>query len=110
MIKRGEVYWVDHRGAVGAEIRKTRPSVVVSSDDHNESMSTVTVVPFSSAGRARLFEVAVPAGAFGDGRPCRLKTHQVRVVDKSRVGRKMGSLPPVLMAALEESLRAHLGL
>lgn len=108
---RGEVYWVDHKGAIGAEIRKTRPSVVVSSDDHNERMATVTVVPFSSAaGRARLFEVAVPPGAFGDGRPCRIKTHQVRVVDKSRLGGRMGSLSPVLMAALEASLRGHLGL
>jgi mRNA-degrading endonuclease toxin of MazEF toxin-antitoxin module len=49
VIARGDVYWVDFRGAPGAEIRKVRPAVVVSEDDHNECMGTVTVVPLSSA-------------------------------------------------------------
>lgn len=110
MIRRGEVYWVDFRGAVGAEIRKVRPAVVVSTDDHNEHMRTVTVVPFSSRiGEVRRYEVAVPAGSVGDGRPSRLKTHQLRAVDKSRVGRKFGALPAKLMLVLEASLREHLG-
>ena len=111
MIRRGEIYWIDFRGAVGAEIRKSRPAVVVSSDDHNEHMRTVTVVPFSSPnGPVPFYDVAVPAGAVGDGRPSRLKTHQLRAVDKSRVGRKLGVLPAIFRPALETSLREHLGM
>jgi mRNA interferase MazF len=111
VIFRGDIYWIDFRGAVGAEIRKVRPAVVVSEDDHNGHMGTVTVVPLSSrAGGVRPYEVAVPAGCVGDGRPSRLSTHQLRAVDKSRVGRKFGILPPPLMAALEESMREHLGI
>ena len=111
MIRRGEMYWIDFGGAVGAEIRKVRPAVVVSADDHNEHMQTVTVVPFSSkSGPIRPYEVAVPAGAVGDGRPSRLKTHQLRAVDKSRVGRKFGVLSAKLMPTLEMSLREHLGI
>lgn len=109
MIRRGEIYWVDFRGAAGAEIRKTRPAVVVSEQDHNDNMATVTVVPFSS-GRALPYELAVPAGVLGDGRPSRLKTHQLRAVDKGRLGRRFGVLPEPLMPALEESLRKHLGM
>lgn len=111
MIARGDVYWVDHRGAVGAEIQKTRPAVVVSSDEHNQFMATVTVAPLSS-GEAKSWvkEVLVPVGVLGDGRACRIKTHQLRCVDKSRVGKRMGSLPVEVMAALDDSLRLHLAL
>lgn len=109
-MRRGEIYWVDFRGAVGAEIRKVRPAVVVSEDAHNAHMSTVTVVPLSSGDAgAPAHEVSIPAGALGDGRPARLKPHQLRAVDKSRVGRKFGALPAPLLRELEVSLMKHLG-
>lgn len=111
MILRGEVYWTDHRGAVGAEVRKTRPCVVVSNDRHNAHTGTVTVVPLSSGEpRPRYDEVELPAGTLGDGRPARIKAHQIRAVDKSRLGEKLGVLPMPLMARLDAALRVHLGL
>ena len=111
MIRRGEIYWIDFHGAAGAEIRKVRPAVVVSTNEHNEHMRTVTVVPFSSiVGPIQHHEFAVPAGIVGDGRPARLKPHQLRAVDKSRVGRKFGVLPAKFMPALEASLCEHLGI
>lgn len=111
MIARGEVYWTDQRGAVGAEIRKVRPCVVVSNDEHNAEMATVTVVPLSSGPPSpRYDEVEVAPGLVGDGRRARLKAHQVRAVDKSRLGRKAGALPEPVMRALEDALRIHLGL
>lgn len=111
MISRGEIYWTDCAGAVGSEIRKRRPAVVVSSNDHNLHMRTVTVAPLTSSPRqAPPHEVAVPAGIVGDGRPCRIKPHQIQSVDKRRIGRRMGRLPPEWMSALEEALRLHLGL
>lgn len=111
MILRGGVYWTDFSAGIGAEIRKKRPAVVISSDDHNLYMRTLTVAPLSSSARkTRLCEVAVPAGVVGDGRPCRISTHQLKTVDRSRIGRKLGVLPPLWMAALENSLRLYLQL
>lgn len=111
MISRGGVYWVDFRGGVGAEIRKVRPAVVLSDEDHNARMATITVAPLSSAsGPVRPHEVGVPAGTLGDGRVGRIKTHQIRAADKRRFGRKLGALPPGMMAELDASLRIHLGL
>jgi mRNA interferase MazF len=111
VIGRGGIYWVDFHGATGAEIRKARPAVVISTTDHNEHMRTVTVVPISSrAGPVFIHEVAVPAGVIGDGRPGRLKPHQVRAVDKSRLGRPIGRLPARLLFELEASLLQHLGI
>jgi len=111
VIRRGEVYWVDFRGSVGAEIQKIRPGVVISANGHNEHMSTVTVAPLSSAaGRILLCEAAVPERLIGDGRPSRVKTHQLRAVDKKRLGDKVGALPAGAMADVDATLRMHLGL
>lgn len=110
MIARGDVYWVDYGGAVGGEIRKIRPSVVVSQNGHNAHMRTVTVVPLSSGSPRVDYEVAVPAGTLADGRPARLKPHQLRAVDRRRFGRRLGRLPPPLMLQLEAALRLHLAL
>jgi mRNA interferase MazF len=111
VIRRGEVYWVDFRGAVGAEIRKVRPAVVVSDDGHNEYMATVTVAPLSSSTASiKPHEAAVPEGLIGDGRRVRVKTHQLRAMDKSRFGKKVGVLPVGAMDAVDASLRIHLGL
>lgn len=111
MIRRGEVYWTDFSGARGAEARKTRPALVVSNDGHNAHMATVTVAPLSSeAVRRTPFEVHLPPGLIGDGRACRVKTHQLKSVDKARLRRRAGNLPEEWMSAVDAALRIHLDL
>jgi len=47
-MRRGEVWWVDFDPAVGDEIRKRRPAVIVSNDSANRFLNRVQVVPLSS--------------------------------------------------------------
>jgi len=47
-MKRGEVWWVNFEPALGSEIRKKRPAVIVSNDVANTMMSRVQVVPVTS--------------------------------------------------------------
>ena len=47
-MKRGEVWWVNFEPALGSEIRKKRPAVIVSNDVANTMMSRVQVVPVIS--------------------------------------------------------------
>ena len=47
-MKRGEVWWVEFDPAVGSEIRKTRPALIVSNDAANRNLARVVVVPLSS--------------------------------------------------------------
>ncbi len=48
LMKRGEVWWVNFEPALGSEIRKKRPAVIVSNDVANTMMSRVQVVPVIS--------------------------------------------------------------
>jgi mRNA-degrading endonuclease toxin of MazEF toxin-antitoxin module len=48
LMKRGEVWWVNFEPALGSEIRKKRPAVIVSNDVANTMMSRVQVVPVTS--------------------------------------------------------------
>jgi hypothetical protein len=47
-MKRGEVWWVDFDPALGSEIKKRRPAIIVSNDSANRNLSRVIVVPLTS--------------------------------------------------------------
>ncbi len=111
MIKRGEVYWVGMDPALGAEIKKTRPGIIVSNDVNNVHAPTVTVIPLTtSVHRVYPFEVLLAPKLFGNKSACKAKTDQVRTVDKRRLGAPLGLLPRNVMAQIEQALRRQLGL
>ena len=59
-MKRGEVWWVEFDPALGTEIKKTRPAVIVSNDAANRNLARVVVVPLTSnTGRAYPGEAVV---------------------------------------------------
>jgi mRNA interferase MazF len=105
--RRGDVYWVSLDPAVGTEIRKTRPAVVVSNDSCNRHGTRVVVVPLTSnvessyPGEAVVHVGRAPARALGD---------QIRSIDKSRLQRRMGSLGRSDLRAVEAALQITLGL
>ena len=90
VVKRGEVYWVDLDPTRGSEIRKTRPGLVVSPDDMNAALPRVIIAPLTSAGQ--------PLGCRPEvqfkGRKARILLDQLRTVDRRRLGRRMGAIPP----------------
>ena len=47
-MKRGEVWWVNFEPSVGGEIRKKRPSVIVSNNSANRYLHRIQVVPITS--------------------------------------------------------------
>lgn len=91
-VLRGEVYWVNLDPAVGSEIRKTRPALVVSPDDMNAALPRVIVAPITSKGQ----QLGCRPELVFSGKPARVLLDQIRCVDKARLTRKMGEVDPAL--------------
>jgi mRNA interferase MazF len=87
--KRYELRWASPNPPRGAEMAKTRPVVIVSLDELNARLQTVTVCPLTSqlhpGWRCRL---PVRCG----GRAAEIAVDQIRTISKVRLGKSMGSL------------------
>jgi mRNA interferase MazF len=106
-LKRGQVWWADLDPTRGSEIRKSRPAVILSVDPLNRARRTVVVVPLSSSPTPRPpIVVAVPSAGAG----CAAVCDQVRAVDKQRLTRQQGGLSAADLEAVEDGVRAVLGL
>jgi mRNA interferase MazF len=88
MVKRGEVYWVNLDPAVGSEIRKTRPALVISANDMNAALPRIIIAPLTSKGQSLGCR---PQVTFND-KPARILLDQLRCIDKQRLGEKMGTI------------------
>lgn len=106
-MNRGQVWWADLDPTRGGEIRKSRPAVILSVDPLNRARRTVVVVPLSSSPTPRPpIVVAVPSAGAGSTAVC----DQVRAVDKQRLTRQQGRLSAADLEAVEDGVRAVLGL
>ena len=106
-MQRGEVWWVEFDPAVGSEIRKTRPAVIVSNDAANRNLSRVVVVPVTSnTGRQYPGEAVVTV----DGKSSKAMADQIMAADKSRFRNQLGSLSRADMFAVEDAIKVHLAL
>ncbi|PQA37489.1 type II toxin-antitoxin system PemK/MazF family toxin, partial [Amnimonas aquatica] len=105
--KRGEVWWVEFDPAVGSEIRKTRPAVIVSNDAANRHLVRVVVVPLTSS-TERIYpgEALVIAG----GQRSKAMADQIMAADKSRLKAQMDKLSKADMLGVEEAIKIHLAL
>ncbi|HEY1630205.1 MAG TPA: type II toxin-antitoxin system PemK/MazF family toxin [Rhizomicrobium sp.] len=103
--RRFEVFLVPLDPTRGAEMQKTRPCVIVSPDEANDVLHTVVVIPLSSTVHGFPGRVRVRS----QERDGELATDQIRVVDKRRLLRRLGTLPsetrPKLVKALLEFFR-----
>jgi len=100
--RRGEIWWVALDPALGSEIRKTRPCIVVSVNVLNERRRTVIVVPLSSSPKASP-PILIPITC--DGCPAVAVSDQIRAVAKERLHSRLGLVADDEMMALEDGLR-----
>lgn len=107
MPRRGDVYWVALDPALGSEIHKTRPAVIVSNNSCNAFGSRVVVLPLTSnVDSVYPGEVLVTV----KGKPSRALGDQIRSLDKSRLRSRIDTLSQDESAAVDEAIRITLAL
>lgn len=104
---RGEVWWVEFDPAVGSEIQKTRPAVIVSNDSSNRHIARVQVIPLTSnTGKIYPSEALVTVS----GRESKIMADQVMTADKKRLKEKIGKLSAHDMKQVEKAICIQLGI
>ena len=93
--------------AVGSEIRKTRPAVIVSNDSANRHLARVVVVPLTSrTNRQYPGEALVTVS----GRSAKAAACQIMTADQARPKSLLGVLSKADLILLEEAIQTHLAL
>ncbi len=93
---RFEVWLVNLDPTLGSEINKTRPCVVISPDELNRYLRTVTIAALTSSSRSYPSRVDCQF----QGRSGQVALDHIRSVDKARLVKKLGTLPAATAQAV----------
>ena len=107
-VARGQVYWVELDPVRGSEIAKTRPCVVLSTEEVNEHRRTVIVVPLTTTKTPAVPPLLLAVPSMGVDSKARIE--HIRAVDKSRLKTVIGDMGDEDLAAAEAALRTILRL
>ena len=110
-MKRGEVYWADLVPRSGSEQTGRRPVILVSHDGFNQTPGwrSIIVVPIStssSQGKRGPTVVELSGGAAGLPKASFAVCHQVTTLDRAKMTKRIGALPPEFLREVDEGLKA----
>ncbi|HMH22755.1 MAG TPA: type II toxin-antitoxin system PemK/MazF family toxin [Puia sp.] len=87
-MKRFDIWLIQFDPSKGAEIKKTRPAVIISPDVLNNHLRTVIVAPLTSTIKGYPSRVSTDF----DNKGGEIMLDQLRSVDKTRLKKKIGVL------------------
>ncbi|HZL35945.1 MAG TPA: type II toxin-antitoxin system PemK/MazF family toxin [Tepidisphaeraceae bacterium] len=101
VIERFGVYLAALDPGVGAEMRKTRPCLVISPQEMHRTVRTVIIAPLTSTQKGFPFRVDC---AF-QGHKGEVALDQMRALDRSRFGRHLGQIDSATAAQVILTLK-----
>ena len=99
-MKRFDVFLITLNPTRGAEIKMTRPCLIISPDEMNDHISTVIVAPMTTKGRKYPTRVACKF----QGTRGQIVLDQIRTVDKARLIKKLGKVSSKTQGAVLATL------
>jgi mRNA interferase MazF len=100
-LRQYQVVIVNLDPTIGSEIRKTRPCVIVSPDEMNRHLRTITVCPIASASKNYPTRIKIKLKR----KICWIVVDQIRTLDKHRVIKITGQLDDDIIAELKAIIR-----
>ena len=108
IIRRGDIFWVDFDPSKATEIQKKRPSVICSHDILNENSARIIVATITTkVKKVYSFEYVIKNHKDVEGK---IMLDQMRSIDKSRLGLKLGSFSLSEMHEIDLIIKFLLGL
>ena len=103
---------VDLDPTIGAEIRKTRPALVIQNDIDNRYSPITIVAAITSKIDSEPYptEVRILPPEGGLSVPSTVLLNQIRSVDRRRLAGRLGRLKPETMARVDRALQLSLGI
>ena len=87
-MRTGEIWLAQLDPALGSEIRKTLPCVVISPDEMNAHLRTVIVAPMTTGSRPAHFRIPLTF----QGKQGLIVLDQLRTLDRARLLKRLGVL------------------
>jgi len=88
VVKRFDVFLTNLDPAVGSEIQKKRPCLIISPDEMNRHIHTVIVAPMTTAGKD--YPTRIPC--IFKRKKGQIILDQIRTIDKTRLIKNLGTL------------------
>ncbi len=110
--RRGEIYITALDPALGHEIKKTRPALVIQNDVTNRYGMTTIVAAITSRVSNPPYpnEVVIESAASGLAVTSTVRLDQIRTVDRKRLLKKLGRVNEPQMRKVDEAISISLGL
>lgn len=110
-INRGDIWIVNLNPALGREVHKKRPALIISNNDLNQNTFHVIVIPSSTIIPEVVSEELVfVSGISGFAKDSVLLPLFIRSIDKIRLIKRVGKLPDHKMEEIEAALDLVLGI
>ncbi|MBO6495702.1 MAG: type II toxin-antitoxin system PemK/MazF family toxin [Roseivirga sp.] len=101
IINQYEIVLVNLDPTIGSEIKKTRPCLVISPNEINHNLRTVTIAPLTSTSKP--YPTRVPINH--NQRESWVVIDQIRTIDKARIVKQLGDISSAEIAKVKSIIK-----